>query len=237
MTETTGHDEGGSSHHPSVRPILDIGAGDLELHALRDTSPASVREGVLWTFLSLRGPFPEDASLYWELPADAGRAKRVFDRLLAVPLEARTAFRRLILHVPSAVLPVLDDGRSEALRATGVRLGSEASDAGPMGADIARVLPDYVTVGPAFSQPQQPSTPSPLNETVRQAWALGAAVVATDVSSPDLLDALRLLGVRFAEGPLFGLPTRLRRPEDALSLARIASEEVTRASARARRGM
>ena len=236
MTDTIRRD-GESWEHPSVRPILDIGGAGLALHALRDTSPASVREGILWAFLSLRSPFPGDASLYWQLPLDAGWATRVFDRLLAVPLEARAAFRRLILHVPAAVLPFLDDGRSQALRASGVRLASEASDAGPTGTDLLRVLPDYVTVGPALSGPQQPPTPSPLNETVGQAWELGAAVIATDVSKPDLLDALRLLGVRFAEGPLFGPPVRLRCPEDALSLARIAAEKLARASGRTPEGM
>jgi len=214
-----------------VRPILDIGGPGLDLHALHDMAPDSVREGVLWAFLSSPSPFPPATSLYWELPDATERSHDILRRLLAVPLEARAAFRRLILNVAPAALHTLATDRALELRATGVRVASEVRGLGPLDSALLRIQPDYLAVGPglALPDPEHPFDASGLKQILRQAWNLGAAVLANGVASPDVLDAARLLGIRFAEGPLFGPPLHIRGLADERSLARAVSERTAAA--------
>ena len=176
--------------------------------------------------IGLKGAPPDDTILF----VNVGPELLGDPRFLA---ECATLGPRVAVDIRGADIERLDDfsGQLDDLAAAGIHLSIDDTTAASL-AMIARVQPSFVKIDAALVRDivHDPVPRSVIRAYVAFAEAEDIHVVAEGVERYDQLDLLRDLGVRFAQGYLFGTPgenwsrppPRRERPPLALETGREA---------------
>jgi EAL domain-containing protein (putative c-di-GMP-specific phosphodiesterase class I)/DNA-binding NarL/FixJ family response regulator len=111
-----------------------------------------------------------------------------------------------------------------ALRTRGIRVAAIDTGTGMSGLHhLPSLMPDFVRLDTTLTRSIDSSfsSHSVVAAVVACARQVGAEVIAGGVDSEEQLDAIRSLGVRFAQGPLFGEPVPISEVSECITMGNV----------------
>lgn len=153
--------------------------------------------------IAAQGTPPDDGILFVNVGAELLQDERFLD-------ECQRLGPRLAIDVRGPEIDALSgiDERIDALAAAGIHLSIDDTTAASL-AMIARVRPSFVKIDPSVVRDvvNDPASRSIIRAYLAFAESEDIHIVAEGVERLDQLEVLRDLGIRFAQGYLFGRPS------------------------------